>query len=207
MTCSKTQHRYDILLGSNQFCINIDNCRGKPIHESPRDRVYPLGIEKGSDSTDLTLCPLGFFFIVFFCSCFFSFQNQLFRKIISGIPSECQIVWNQIRPDNMSGLIWVQNVCKGYQQTTLVGNELIDDQCWLVHWSTFLKESKTLMVWNFELYSEACIGGYQVSHIPWSKQANIPYKLANIPIINFPKFSISLEVTKILNQVSHIPGS
>ena len=54
---------------------------------------------------------------------------------------------------------------------------------------------------------EACIGGYQISHIPISKQANIPYKSANIPIINFPKFSISLEVMKILNQVSHIPGS
>ena len=53
---------------------------------------------------------------------------------------------------------------------------------------------------------EACIGGYQISHIPISKEANNPYNLANIPIINFPKFLISLEVTKILNQVSHIPG-
>ena len=35
----------------------------------------------------------------------------------------------------------------------------------------------------------------------------MPYKSVNIPIINFTKFSISLEVTKILNQVSHIPGS
>ena len=58
-----------------------------------------------------------------------------------------------------------------------------------------------------QVSNEACIGGYQISHIPWSKQANIPYKSANIPIINFLKFSISLEVTKILNQVSHIPGS
>ena len=28
----------------------------------------------------------------------------------------------------MSGLIWVQSFCKGYQQTTLVGNELNDIQ-------------------------------------------------------------------------------
>ena len=49
------------------------------------------------------------------------FQNQLFRKILSGLPSECQTVWIQIRPDPLSGLIWVQIVCKGYQQTTLVG--------------------------------------------------------------------------------------
>ena len=47
------------------------------------------------------------------------FQNQLFRKITSGIPSECQTDWIQIRPDIMSGLIWVQTVCKSYQQTTL----------------------------------------------------------------------------------------
>ena len=47
------------------------------------------------------------------------FQNQLFRKILSGIPSECQIVFIQIRPDVLSGLIWVQTVCKSYQQTTL----------------------------------------------------------------------------------------
>ena len=28
------------------------------------------------------------------------------------------MVWNQIRPDILSGLIWDQTVCKGYQQTT-----------------------------------------------------------------------------------------
>ena len=59
----------------------------------------------------LTLCLLGNF------SCFFlssanSFQNELFRKIHSGIPSECQTVWIQIRPDVLSGLIWFQTVCK-----------------------------------------------------------------------------------------------
>ena len=36
----------------------------------------------------------------------------LFSKLIfhSGISSECQLVWIQIRPDIMSGLIWVQTV-------------------------------------------------------------------------------------------------
>ena len=47
----------------------------------------------------------------------------------------------------------------------------------------------------------------QISFIPWSKEANIRYRLANSAIINFPKYSIFLEVRKILNQVSHIPGS
>ena len=52
------------------------------------------------------------------------FQNQLFRKILSEIPFLCQTVWIQIRPDILSGLIWVQTVCKSYQQTTLVDKEL-----------------------------------------------------------------------------------
>ena len=44
------------------------------------------------------------------------FQNQLFRKILSGIPSECQAVWIQI---------WFQTVRKSYQPTTPVGKGLI----------------------------------------------------------------------------------
>ena len=32
----------------------------------------------------------------------------------------CQTVCIQIRPDSLSGLIWVQTVCKGYQLTTKV---------------------------------------------------------------------------------------
>ena len=39
--------------------------------------------------------------------------------------SECQPVWIKIRPDILSGLIWVQTVCKGYRQTTLGDKELI----------------------------------------------------------------------------------
>ena len=55
-----------------------------------------------------------------FCRLLIFFQIPLFRKILSGIPSECQTVWIQIRPDILSGPIWVQTVCKGYQQTTLI---------------------------------------------------------------------------------------
>ena len=53
------------------------------------------------------------------------FQNRLFRKILSEIPSECQKVWIRIRPDFLSGLIWVQTVCKSYQQTALGDKELV----------------------------------------------------------------------------------
>ena len=46
------------------------------------------------------------------------FQNQLFRKIISGMSSECQTDWIQIRPNILSDRIWVQIVCKSYHQMT-----------------------------------------------------------------------------------------
>ena len=52
------------------------------------------------------------------------FEYQFFRKILSGLPSECQTVWIQIRPDLLSGLIWVQTLGKLYQETTLTGKEL-----------------------------------------------------------------------------------
>ena len=59
-----------------------------------------------------------------FCRLLIFFQNQLFRKILSGITYGCQTDWIQIMHDIVLGLIWVQSVCKGCEQTTLVGNEL-----------------------------------------------------------------------------------
>ena len=51
-------------------------------------------------------------------------KSSIFKKnIISGIPSECQTLWIQIRPDILSGLKWVQTVCKDFQQMTRVGKE------------------------------------------------------------------------------------
>ena len=42
-------------------------------------------------------------------------------KILSEIPSsQFQIVRIQIRSDVLSDLIWVQTVCKGYEQTSLI---------------------------------------------------------------------------------------
>ena len=48
-----------------------------------------------------------------------------FSKMISGISVECQAVWIQIMPGVLLGLIWVQIVCKGNQQTTQVSNEFM----------------------------------------------------------------------------------
>ena len=66
-----------------------------------------------------------------FCCLLIFWQNQLFRKFLTGMPSDCQTVWIQIRPDILSGLIWVQTVSKGYQQATLRGTHIIT----LVTWS------------------------------------------------------------------------
>ena len=63
-------------------------------------------------------------FSMLFCRLLFFFKNQLFPKILSGIPSECQTDWIQIRPDKTWGLIWFKTVCKRYQQTRLGNKEL-----------------------------------------------------------------------------------
>ena len=69
----------------------------------------------------LTLCLLGN--SACFCRLLIFSKNQLFGKILSGIPSEGQTVWIRFRRDILSGLIWFQTVCKSYQQTALVGKQ------------------------------------------------------------------------------------
>ena len=64
-----------------------------------------------------TLCLLGNFSRFLSSADFFKI---IFLNLLSGIPLECQTVWIQIRPYVLLGLIWVQTVCKSYQQTTLV---------------------------------------------------------------------------------------
>ena len=51
-------------------------------------------------------------------------KNQLCEKFFQKYNKSCQTIWIQIRPDILSGLIWVQNICKGYQQMKLEGEEL-----------------------------------------------------------------------------------
>ena len=50
----------------------------------------------------------------------FNFYN------LSGIPSECQTIWIQIRPNKILGLIWAQSVCKGYHQQTPLADKQFD---------------------------------------------------------------------------------
>ena len=55
-----------------------------------------------------------------YCRLLIFFKINFLKKILSGLPSECQTVWTLIRPS----LIWVQTVRQGYRQTTLVDKEL-----------------------------------------------------------------------------------
>ena len=67
--------------------------------------------------------------MIFVASAHF-FQNSVFQKFSIGLPSDWQTDWFQIRPDKMSGLIWAQTVCKGYQMT------LTNEQDRLLIWVT-----------------------------------------------------------------------
>ena len=85
-----------------------------------------------------------------FVACYF-----FLKKNLSGIQSECQTVWIHIWPDLLSGFIWVQTICQGYQQTTLVGNELHRPMIKETH--EFVKIHKGIyprkhqFKWNYEI--------------------------------------------------------
>ena len=46
----------------------------------------------------------------------FFFKINIFERFLSEIPSGSQKIWIQIRPNILSGLIWVQTVFRGYQR-------------------------------------------------------------------------------------------
>ena len=56
------------------------------------------------------------------CRLLIFFKINFFEKFFQ--LSGCQTVWIQIRTDDLSVLIYVQTVCKSYQQTALVDKEL-----------------------------------------------------------------------------------
>ena len=66
-----------------------------------------------------SLSPMKFFVIFF--------KINFFEKFFL----ECRTDWIQIRPGFLSGLIWVQSVCKSYQQTTIGDKELNSATCTL----------------------------------------------------------------------------
>ena len=77
-------------------------------------------ITRRHEYVKLTLCMIGNFFMFLSSVDFFS-NIEFFEKLFSGILSDCQTVWIQVRPAFRRAWIWVQTVCKSYHQTTLVG--------------------------------------------------------------------------------------
>ena len=73
--------------------------------------------ERKAVSNFFTLCILCNF-ACFFVVCKKKLNFFFFKK--SGVLSERKTAWIQIRVDKMSGLIWIQTFCKGFQQTTKV---------------------------------------------------------------------------------------
>ena len=67
-------------------------------------------------------------FALFLSSADFISKSTFFRNISPGISSECQTVWIQIRYKVLPGLKWIQTVCRGYQETTLVGRFVVNHQ-------------------------------------------------------------------------------
>ena len=72
-------------------------------------------------------CPLKLFACQVILHTFFVICEFFSEKVLSGLPSNCQTVWIHIKPDKMSGQIWVQTISKGYWQMTLVGNDTISN--------------------------------------------------------------------------------
>ena len=62
-------------------------------------KIFVLSIFEWPFYTGLTV--FGFLAFLLPADCF---QYELFQKILSGIPSECQSVWIQIKSDFLSGL-------------------------------------------------------------------------------------------------------
>ena len=60
-----------------------------------------------------------------FCRLLIFFNVTFFSKNSFGNNISVKTVWIQIGPNVLSGLILVQTICKGYQQMTLVGKELL----------------------------------------------------------------------------------
>ena len=111
----------------------------------------------------LTLCMLGNF-SCYCCRLLTFFKNELFQKNLSGTLFQCQTVWIQFRTDIMSVLIWVQTVCKDYQQTTKVAvskktvimtaadtNWCVGNLMWIVCLHDLSSHIRSSKIWNCRL--------------------------------------------------------
>ena len=82
----------------------------KKNQQMTKKQNYPEGKELTSYLRFNSACWV--IFMLYLSSADFFFQNQPFWKILSGTLSECQIIWIQIRPNFLLGLIRFQTVYK-----------------------------------------------------------------------------------------------
>ena len=132
-------------------------------------------------------------FSCFFVVCWF-FQNQLFSKNSFRNATECQTVLNQIRPDKMLGLIWVQTVCKGHQQTTLLGEALRRGVWWF---SGRVLDLRSRGPW-FETHLRHYI--VSLSKTPYPLLSMSEFGFCSIPLNglqNYTKLCIYIDIDKI----------
>ena len=99
----------EILEKRRQLMVQFENYREKKEEEFAMYKERRLALRNGSH---LLFPPtLG---VILYAFVQFLLFADFFRKVLSGTPPECQTVWIQIRPNILSGLVWVQTVCKGY---------------------------------------------------------------------------------------------
>ena len=99
------------------------------------------------------------------CTGFFSHAVALlkinsFQNVLEGYHlNKCQTVRIQIRPDFLSDLIWVQTVCKGYQQST----KIVPIRTHLLQ-TAHMKQAKTFQVIAHEMCLFFCHQVYVHDH-------------------------------------------
>ena len=74
------------------------------------------------------------------------YQNKLFLKIISGIPSECLKDLIKIQHNILLSLIWVQTVCNGYEQMTKLACRIYSKEISMFNFSLEIVFTVTLPV-------------------------------------------------------------
>ena len=137
-----------------------------------------------------------------FCCLLIYFKIIFFQKILSRTPSECLTVWYQINPNILSRLIWIQTVCKSYQQTTPVGLRVIS--CQFLSWSEpkAIRSRSTKPNQNF-IMSQSREASWFESHLVANSEDRFYHNEAHIQA-NLAKFCQLICV--ILESVTLIQG-
>ena len=88
--------------------------------------------------------------------------------------SECQTVWMWIRTDDLSVMIWVQTVCEGYQQITIIAasKERVNSDCRII-WA-----KPVLIVCEQQGCRPACTSVQSDQHLCYFLYESIISKLA-----------------------------